>query len=83
MKEQVIKECINKMFEMAGYDLSFNDIKDRKDNWYQQYTMNEAQNTAWRNWCTNYIYKKLRIPKQIAEREADSLDLIYGLKIQR
>ena len=40
----LLKELIDKMFELAGYDLKFEDVEGRTDNWFQQYTMTQTQN---------------------------------------
>ena len=41
-KDDIIVETIlNKMFEIAGHAVTFEDIKGRTDNWYQQWTMTE------------------------------------------
>jgi hypothetical protein len=77
----VLKELINKMFEIAGHSLKFEDIEGRKDNWFQQYTMTEAQNEEWRSWGIKFIMKKLRYNKFTADREIRMLDLYCGLKI--
>ena len=77
----LLKELIDKMFEIAGHDLKFEDVEGRKDNWYQQYTMTEAQNEEWRKWGTELITKKRRWGKKIADREMRMLDLYCGLKI--
>ena len=77
----ILKELIDKMFEMAGHDLKFEDVEGRKDNWFQQYTMTEAQNEEWREWGTEFIDKKRRFGKKLADREMRMLDLYCGLKI--
>jgi hypothetical protein len=77
----ILKELIDKMFEMAGHDLKFEDVEGRKDNWFQQYTMTEAQNEEWRKWGTEVIAKKRRFGKKLADREMRMLDLYCGLKI--
>lgn len=46
----ILKELIDKMFEIAGHPLKFEDVEGRTDNWFQQYTMTEAQNEEWRDW---------------------------------
>ena len=69
------------MFEIAGHNLKFEDVEGRKDNWFQQYTMTEAQNKEWRDWGTKLIAKKKRHLKNIASREMAWLDLYCGLKI--
>jgi hypothetical protein len=80
-ERQLLKELIDKMFEMAGHDLKFEDVEGRKDNWFQQYTMTEAQNEEWRDWGTKLIMKKRRYNKYLADREMRMLDLYCGLKI--
>ena len=77
----ILKELIDKMFEMAGYDLKFEDVEGRKDNWFQQYTMTETQNEEWRDWGIKLIMKKRRYNKYLADREMRMLDLYCGLKI--
>jgi hypothetical protein len=77
----ILKELIDKMFEIAGHSLKFEDVEGRKDNWFQQYTMTEAQNEEWRDWGIKLIMKKHRYNKYLADREMRMLDLYCGLKI--
>ena len=77
----ILKELIDKMFEIAGHDLKFEDVEGRTDNWFQQYTMTEAQNEEWRDWGIKLIMKKRRYNKYLADREMRMLDLYCGLKI--
>jgi hypothetical protein len=77
----VLKELIDKMFEIAGHPLKFEDVEGRTDNWFQQYTMTEAQNEEWRDWGIKLIMKKHRYNKYLADREMRMLDLYCGLKI--
>ena len=76
----ILKELIDKMFEIAGHPLKFEDVEGRKDNWFQQYTMTEAQNKEWRDWGITFLTKKRRWSKKMAEREMVMLDLYCGLK---
>jgi hypothetical protein len=80
-EKQLLKELIDKMFEIAGHNLKFEDVEGRTDNWFQQYTMTEAQNKEWREWGTKHIKKKNRYYSKIASREMAMLDLYCGLKI--
>ena len=80
-EKQLLKELIDKMFEIAGHPLKFEDVEGRKDNWFQQYTMTEAQNEEWRDWGIKLIMKKRRYNKYLADREMRMLDLYCGLKI--
>ena len=80
--ELIAETLINKMFEIAGHEATFQDIKDRKDNWYQQWTMTEAQNHEWMQWGIGYIKKELKINKKLAEREMGWINLSWGLKVR-
>jgi len=77
----ILKELIDKMFEIAGHPLKFEDVEGRTDNWFQQHTMTEAQNEEWREWGIKFIMKKRRYNKKLADREMRMLDLYCGLKI--
>jgi len=77
----ILKELIDKMFEIAGHPLKFEDVEGRTDNWFQQHTMTEAQNEEWREWGIKLIMKKRRYNKKLADREMRMLDLYCGLKI--
>ena len=46
-REIFVEDAINKMFEIAGHPITFNDIKDRKDDWYTQWTMSVEQYDEW------------------------------------
>lgn len=79
--EIIVETIINKMFQIAGHQLTFENIKDRKDNWYQQWTMTEEQNKEWKEWGTKYIMKQKNLIKYHANRRMNMLDFNYGLKI--
>ena len=49
-QEQFGIDVINKMFEIAGHKVTYDDIKDRKDDWYSQWTMTTEQNDEWKKW---------------------------------
>jgi len=80
-ERQLLKELIDKMFEIAGHNLKFEDVEGRKDNWFQQHTMTETQNEEWKEWGTKLLAKKRRYGKKLADREMRMLDLYCGLKI--
>jgi predicted ArsR family transcriptional regulator len=79
--KQILKELVDKMFEIAGHDLKFEDVEGRTDEWYQQYTMTEEQNKEWREWGVKRLKKMRRYNTYLAEREMAWLDLYCGLKI--
>jgi hypothetical protein len=75
-----VKDAINKMFEIAGYDVTFEDIKDRKDDWYAQWTMTVEQNNVWKEWGIGEIQKRFRYNRKWAEKEMGMISLMWGLK---
>ena len=77
----ILKTLIDKMFEIAGHPLKFEDVEGRTDNWFQEYTMTEAQNEEWRDWGVKFISKKRRLGDKLASREMAWLDVYCGLKI--
>lgn len=79
-REQAVIDLINQMFIIAGHDVTYNDIKDRKDNWYAQWTMTVQQNEEWKLWGIDYLRKNLKMNKALAEREMLWINLMWGLK---
>ena len=75
-----IETLINKMFEIAGHDVTFNDIKERKDNWFQEWTMTPEQNDQWCKWGKKYLMKYMRLYAKPAQREMLIISLNWGLK---
>jgi hypothetical protein len=81
-KQILVETLLNKMFEIAGHQVTYDDIKDRKDEWYREYTMTEEQSKEWCDWGEKYIKKTLKFPKTLARREMIMFDLNYGLTIK-
>jgi hypothetical protein len=80
-KHQIAILLINKMFEIAGHDVTYKDVEGRQDDWYRQWTMTEAQNKEWKEWGAKFIKTQLRTNKESAQREMTWFDMCYGLKI--
>ncbi len=76
----LVIDLINKMFEYAGHNVTYDDIKDRKDDWYTEWTMTMDQNKEWMEWGRNEIKKRLKWSKKIAEQEMAMINLMWGLK---
>ena len=81
-KIDIVETIINKMFEIAGHAVTYNDIIGRTDNWYQQWTMTQEQDTEWKEWGVAFLRKTKRWPKYLAEREMAMFSLCYGLKLE-
>jgi len=78
--DKAVIDLINKMFEIAGHEVTYEDVKDRKDDWYAQWTMTVQQNDEWKKWGKKYLMKELRMRSYFAEREMDMCSLMWGLK---
>lgn len=76
-----IKDIINQMFIISGNDCTYDEIENRTDFWFNQMTMTDEQFEEWQKWGTNYLRKKLKFKKELAEREMAMVGLNYGLKI--
>ena len=77
---KMLVDMINEMFRIAGHAVTYDDIKDRKDNWFQEWTMTVEQNDEWQAWGKKYLQKNLRLPARWAEREMSMISLMWGLK---
>lgn len=75
-----IEHLIDKMFEIAGHDVTYNDIKDRKDDWYAQWTMSMEQSEQWKEYGITYLRKVFKWNKRVAEKEMLWFNLQWGLK---
>ena len=79
-EDKVVVDLINKMFEIAGHNVTYDDIKNREDAWYTDWTMTVEQNEQWKKWGTEYIRKALRLRKIAAEKQMGWFSVNYGLK---
>ena len=79
-QEQFVVDVINKMFEIAGHPITYDDVKDRQDDWYTQWTMTMEQSDEWKNWGVSEIRKRFRYNKKWAEKEMGMITLMWGLK---
>lgn len=81
-KEKLLIDILNKMFKIAGHDVTFEDIKDRKDEWFNNWTMTEEQYEEWKKWGTKQIMKRLKYNDVYAERQMSMIGVNWGLKFQ-
>lgn len=78
--EEIVLTIINKMFEIAGHDVTYEQVARRKDAWFQEWTMTYEQNREWTKWMTEYFKKERKMSAKIAEREAKMCAFMWGLK---
>ncbi len=78
--QQSVIDLINQMFIIAGHDVTYDDVKNRKDAWYSEWTMTVQQAEEWKKWGIAYLRKNLKMNKLMAEREMQWVNLMWGLK---
>ena len=81
-REQAVIDIINQMFIIAGHEVTFEDIKGRKDDWFTDWTMTVAQSEEWRAWGIAYLRKNLKMNKKLAEKEMAWFNVQWGLKYE-
>jgi hypothetical protein len=79
-REQAVIDLLNQMFVIAGHNVTYEDIKGRKDNWWTEWTMTMAQADEWKAWGVDYLRKNLKLNKVLAEKEMQWVNLQWGLK---
>jgi hypothetical protein len=78
--DKFVVNAINEMFRIAGHEVTYDDVKDRKDNWFHDWTMTMAQNDEWQRWGKKYLQKNLNMYAKRAEKEMQWASLMWGLK---
>ena len=71
-----VKLAINQMFKIAGLEVRYEDVIEREDEWYTEYTMTLEQREQWKQWFID----NSKHPKKMAERQFEMFDLTWGLK---
>ena len=63
------EECVQLMLnkQLEKYDLTIDVVRDIPE-WYQQYTMNDAEFIEWKNFCINAMRANLKFSKKKAEK---------------
>jgi len=81
--DDMVKDIINTMFIIAGHDVSYEDIKDRKDQWYYDWAMTPEQEAKWMEWMVGYFRKHRSLTVRHAKTSASMYNLMWGLKVHR
>ena len=81
-REQAVVDLINKMFEIAGHQVTFDDAVAFGDQWFNHWTMTSEQRDEWNKWGKTYLMKKLNMYAARAQKEMSWIGLQWGLKIQ-
>lgn len=81
--DDMVKDIINTMFIIAGHDVTYEDVKDRKDKWYEEWTMTPEQEEKWMEWMVSYFRKHRGLTARYAQTSASMYNLMWGLKVNR
>jgi hypothetical protein len=81
-KEQAIIDLINEMLQIAGHNVTFEDVQNQ-ENWFNQYEMTEEQRDEWKKWGKKHLMKKLGLQAARAEKEMAWAGLQWGLKTKQ
>ena len=79
-RQKAVIDIINKMFELAGHNVTYDDIIGRTDNWFLDWEIDEQQEQEWIAWSVEYLRKELKMPKYKAKREMLFLAMNFKLK---
>jgi hypothetical protein len=79
-RKELVEELMDKMFEIAGHDLKWEDMQTRQDPWYNQYTWTETQQEEWLAWGTKLLQKKGYMSAKVAKDNVGWLLLKTGLR---
>lgn len=77
--DKAVVDLINQMFIIAGHQVTYDDIKDRKDDWYTQWSMTVEQGEEFKKWGKKYLMKELSERAKSAEKTMMWFNLQYGL----
>ena len=81
-REQAVVDLINEMFQIAGHNVTFEDVQNQ-ENWFNEYEMTEEQRDEWKAWGKKHLMKKLGLHAARAEKEMAWAGLQWGLKTKQ
>lgn len=80
-----VTDALNKMFEICGSTMKYEDAVEASKNrseWYLENEWNSDQREVWKKWFVTEVMKRKIVPSlQHANREFDWFDLAYGPKL--
>jgi hypothetical protein len=79
--QEIIKEIVDKMFSIAGHNVTYEDVLGRKDQWYYDWDMTPEQEQQWMDWMVDLFQKEKGLSKEYARRSAAMYNLMWGLRV--
>ena len=80
--EKFVVNAINEMFRIAGHEVTYDDIKERKDNWFHEWTMTTAQYEEFEKYAIPLLKKIFKFNTNKAKATFGFFILQYGLRIK-
>ena len=78
--DKLIPLILTEQFNRIGEE--YTKEKTLANDWYLQYSWTEEDQTAFIDWLTDFLRKKLKVTRKCAIREAQMWNLNYGWKIK-
>ena len=75
--QEELEVLLNKMFELAGYEITYSEIVTRKDHWYNDFIMTGKQQEEWMKWGKKYLKNKVHNP----EITMILVNVTWGIKV--
>ena len=75
--QKELEVLLNKMFELAGYEITYSEIVTRKDKWYNDFIMTGKQQEEWMKWGKKYLKNKVHNP----EITMILVNVTWGIKV--
>lgn len=76
----VCENLINVMMQIAGYELTAQDLAKEGGEWYSKYTMTPEQEKQWMEWGQKYLKQTLKYNARQAYKNMQMFNLAYGLR---
>lgn len=78
-KQRVTNKVLDKMMELAGYSLYYNDYIKLQDNHKTKYKITQQALDTWSRWAVQVIQKELRYTTYEAELEVSWIQHNFAL----
>jgi len=80
--DEILKDMVDAMFIAAGYNLTYDDVKDDTSHWYDKYTWSYTQQCEFKQWATDYLKRTCKYRTTDADKQASWFLLGYGLRVK-
>lgn len=82
LKQKVTNLVLDKMLELAGYNVTYERYSQLTHQQQQQYTISQKTMEYWANWAANAFQQNLNYDRTSAEVEVSWIQYSFGLNIK-